>query len=43
MFEEAMIDQVRDENPGLRKNQVTDRVWKLWERSPMNPKNQVEK
>ncbi|CAD7970342.1 unnamed protein product [Amoebophrya sp. A120] len=31
-FEAEMADKVRAENPGLKRNQVTDKVWKLWER-----------
>mmetsp|Transcript_25795 Transcript_25795/g.65038 ORF Transcript_25795/g.65038 Transcript_25795/m.65038 type:complete len:206 (-) Transcript_25795:622-1239(-) len=41
-FEAEMAEKVKAENPGLKRNQVTDKVWKLWDRSPVNPKNQVE-
>ena len=31
-----------DENQGLKRQQAKDRCWKLWERSPLNPKNQSD-
>lgn len=40
MFENEMLDKVKAENPSLKRNQLTDKCWKLWERSPANPKNQ---
>lgn len=42
-FEEEVIDKVKLENPGLKRNQLQEKCWKLWERSPLNPKNVVEK
>lgn len=39
-FEAEMTDKVKEDNPGLKKTQVTEKVFKLWERSPLNPKNQ---
>ena len=38
-FEESIIDSVKADNPGLKRNQVQERCFKLWERSPLNPKN----
>lgn len=38
-FEQEMLERVKEDNPGLKANQVKEKVWKLWERSPLNPKN----
>merc|ERR1711982_63710 len=38
-FEDEMLPQIRDENKGLKLSAAKDKCWKLWERSPLNPKN----
>jgi len=39
-FEEREMARLRDENPGLKRSQLKDKVWKLWQKSPENPDNQ---
>ncbi|GBG24185.1 Coiled-coil domain-containing protein 124-like [Hondaea fermentalgiana] len=41
-YEEREIARLRAENPGLKRSQLKDHVWKLWQKSPENPANQVE-
>lgn len=38
-FEQDMLDKVRADNPGLKLSAAKQKVFKLWERSPLNPKN----
>jgi len=38
-FSERETARIKSENPGLKKSQVQDRVWKLWQKSPENPNN----
>mmetsp|Transcript_7507 Transcript_7507/g.14855 ORF Transcript_7507/g.14855 Transcript_7507/m.14855 type:complete len:413 (+) Transcript_7507:204-1442(+) len=40
-FEEREIARLRAENPGLKRSQLKDHAWKLWQKSPENPANQV--
>jgi len=39
-FEAQVIPQIQSENPGLKMSQIKDKAFKMWERSPDNPKNQ---
>ncbi|CAL1134521.1 unnamed protein product [Cladocopium goreaui] len=39
-FEARELDGIRQENPGLKMSQAKERCFKMWERSPENPKNQ---
>lgn len=39
-FEEAEMPRMREENPGLKRSQLKERVWKEWLKSPLNPDNQ---
>mmetsp|Transcript_142941 Transcript_142941/g.398290 ORF Transcript_142941/g.398290 Transcript_142941/m.398290 type:complete len:197 (-) Transcript_142941:135-725(-) len=39
-FERMNINAIKEENPGLKQSQLKDHCWKMWERSPENPKNQ---
>jgi len=38
-FSERETARIKGENPGLKKSQVQERVWKLWLKSPENPQN----
>jgi hypothetical protein len=40
-FSERETPKVRADNPGLKLSQVKERVFRAWEKSPDNPKNQV--
>jgi hypothetical protein len=40
-FEAAMLPQLREEYPGLKLQQYQQKIFKLWEKSPDNPMNQV--
>ena len=40
-FSERETPKVRADNPGLKPSQVKERVFRAWEKSPENPKNQV--
>mmetsp|Transcript_56517 Transcript_56517/g.132544 ORF Transcript_56517/g.132544 Transcript_56517/m.132544 type:complete len:200 (-) Transcript_56517:152-751(-) len=39
-FEARELQKIKDDNPGLKHEQAKDRCFKMWERSPENPKNQ---
>ena len=39
-FEARELEGIRAENPGLKMSQAKERCFKMWERSPENPKNQ---
>ena len=39
-FEVRESARLKEENPRLKKSQILDKVFKLWSRSPENPKNQ---
>jgi len=41
-FEERTLQSVRDENPTLKLSQLKELVWKLWQKSPDNPINQIQ-
>eukprot|EP00924_Labyrinthula_sp_SR-Ha-C_P016072 snap_masked-scaffold_4-processed-gene-18.26-mRNA-1 protein AED:0.13 eAED:0.16 QI:0/-1/0/1/-1/1/1/0/221 len=36
-FEAKKIIEIREANPGLKMNQIKERVWKEWKKSPENP------
>jgi len=38
-YQTALYDAVKEENSGLKKSQVEEECFKLWQRSPLNPKN----
>ena len=40
-FSERETPKVRADNPGLKLSQVKERVFRAWEKSPENPKNQT--
>jgi hypothetical protein len=40
-FETAMLPSMREEYPGLKLQQYKQKIFKLWEKSPENPMNQV--
>eukprot|EP00413_Alexandrium_margalefii_P026365 CAMPEP_0204579270 /NCGR_PEP_ID=MMETSP0661-20131031/43394_1 /ASSEMBLY_ACC=CAM_ASM_000606 /TAXON_ID=109239 /ORGANISM="Alexandrium margalefi, Strain AMGDE01CS-322" /LENGTH=233 /DNA_ID=CAMNT_0051588267 /DNA_START=74 /DNA_END=776 /DNA_ORIENTATION=+ len=39
-FEAQVLPQIQEENPGLKMSQAKEKAFKMWERSPDNPKNQ---
>mmetsp|Transcript_41963 Transcript_41963/g.110868 ORF Transcript_41963/g.110868 Transcript_41963/m.110868 type:complete len:201 (-) Transcript_41963:50-652(-) len=39
-FEERVLAEIKEENPGLKTSQMKEKAFKMWERSPENPKNQ---
>eukprot|EP00929_Paragymnodinium_shiwhaense_P014413 TRINITY_DN122322_c0_g1_i1.p1 TRINITY_DN122322_c0_g1~~TRINITY_DN122322_c0_g1_i1.p1 ORF type:complete len:186 (+),score=96.50 TRINITY_DN122322_c0_g1_i1:93-650(+) len=39
-FEAKVLPEILEENPDLNQSQAKDRAFKMWERSPENPKNQ---
>jgi len=39
-FEEAEIERLRADNPGLKLSQLKERAFQNWQKSPENPKNQ---
>lgn len=39
-FEARELENIKQENPGLKMSQAKERCFKMWERSPENPKNQ---
>ncbi|CAK9049383.1 unnamed protein product [Durusdinium trenchii] len=39
-YEARELEGIRQENPGLKMSQAKERCFKMWERSPENPKNQ---
>lgn len=41
-FEAENAERIKLENKGLKHSQIKELVWKEWERSPDNPKNQKE-
>jgi hypothetical protein len=40
-YEEREIAKLRDENPGLKRSQLKELVFKKWKKSPENPMNQA--
>mmetsp|Transcript_32384 Transcript_32384/g.41606 ORF Transcript_32384/g.41606 Transcript_32384/m.41606 type:complete len:196 (+) Transcript_32384:214-801(+) len=40
-FETEMLPRMREEHPGLKLQQYKQKIFKLWEKSPDNPMNQV--
>jgi len=41
-FEEKNLPDVRAENPTLKLSQVKELIWKMWQKSPENPVNQIQ-
>lgn len=39
-FEAENIPKIKEDNPGLKTSQVKEKAFKMWEKSPENPKNQ---
>jgi len=39
-FEERMMEQLKEELPGLKRSQYKERIFALWKKSPENPMNQ---
>lgn len=40
-YEERTLPEVRGENPTLKLSQLKELVWKMWQKSPENPANQL--
>lgn len=40
LFEARELEGIKADNPGLKQSQAKERCFKMWERSPDNPKNQ---
>lgn len=40
-FETALMPSMREEYPGLKLQQYKQKIFKVWEKSPENPMNQV--
>lgn len=40
-WEERMMPQLREENPGLKRSQLKERLFDMWKKSPDNPMNQA--
>jgi len=40
-FKAENVDRIKAENKGLKHSQIEEAIWKEWERSPENPKNQA--
>ena len=41
-FSEKHTPGVRADNPGLKMSQVKERVQRLWDKAPENPKNSMK-
>lgn len=39
-FEERMMEQLKEDMPGLKRSQYKERIFNLWKKSPENPMNQ---
>lgn len=39
-FEDAELERLKEEKPGLTRTQYKDMIWKNWKKSPDNPLNQ---
>jgi hypothetical protein len=39
-FEEKMMPEMKDQYPGLKRQQYLDKIFALWKKSPENPMNQ---
>ena len=37
-YKERMTKEIRAEQPGLKKSQIDERIWKLWQKSEENPR-----
>lgn len=40
-FEEKMMPEMKDQYPGLKRQQYLDKIFALWKKSPENPMNQA--
>lgn len=40
-YQERMLPIVRSENPGLKLTQLNERIFKMWQSAPENPKLQA--
>ena len=40
-FEEQRLVTLKSEMPGLKRSQYKERIWKEWQKSPENPRNQI--
>jgi hypothetical protein len=40
-YEEVMLPKVKADNPSLRLTQLKEILWKMWQKAPENPFNQV--
>jgi pyruvate/2-oxoglutarate dehydrogenase complex dihydrolipoamide acyltransferase (E2) component len=40
-YEKRELPALKEEKPGLKQQQYKDMLWKLWQKSPDNPMNQV--
>jgi len=41
-FEAENAERIKAENKGLKHSQINEAIWKAWDRSPDNPKNQPQ-
>lgn len=39
-YEEKMMPEMKDQYPGLKRQQYLDKIFTLWKKSPENPMNQ---
>jgi hypothetical protein len=41
-YEARVMQELKDENPGLKQSQLKELAWKNWKKSPENPENQAK-
>ena len=41
-FKEVALPEIRADNPGLKRSQLQERVFKQWKKAPENPENWPE-
>eukprot|EP00899_Mesostigma_viride_P008642 jgi/Mesvir1/1777/Mv09625-RA.1 len=41
-FEAENMPILKEENPGLKRSQYNEMLWKIWQKSPLNPMNQKD-
>merc|ERR1719160_798359 len=39
-YEARVMDELKEDNPGLKQSQLKELAWKNWKKSPENPENQ---
>merc|ERR1719159_1905860 len=39
-YEARVMEELKEENPGLKQSQLKELAWKNWKKSPENPENQ---